>query len=51
GLNWHWTPYSKVQNNLIWGTIDESGLANDVDGTGVDAGDFLTFGSRFMIDF
>lgn len=51
GLNWHWTPYSKVQNNLIWGTIDQSGLANDVDGTGVDAGNFLTFGSRFMIDF
>lgn len=51
GLNWHWTPYSKVQNNLIFGNIDDSGLANLTGGTAVDAGDFLIFGSRFMIDF
>ncbi|MEM9364959.1 MAG: porin [Planctomycetota bacterium] len=51
GLNWHWTAYSKVQNNLVMGTIDESGNANPIDGSAVDAGDFWIFGSRFMIDF
>lgn len=50
-LNWHWTPYSKVQNNLIYGNIDQSGVANAVGGAGVEAGDFLIFGSRFMLDF
>jgi phosphate-selective porin OprO/OprP len=54
GLNWHWTPYSKVQNNLVWGEISESGLA--ANGTSsldapVEAGNFLIFGTRFMIDF
>ncbi|WDQ16195.1 OprO/OprP family phosphate-selective porin [Rhodopirellula sp. P2] len=54
GLNWHWTPYSKVQNNLVWGEISESGLAangnNSLDAP-VEAGNFLIFGTRFMVDF
>lgn len=47
GLNWYWTAYSKVQNNVIFGTIDQSGLA----GPDHDGGDFVIMGSRFMIDF
>ena len=46
GLNWHWTPYSQVQTNVIWGDIAESGNAGPYEG-----GDFWIFGSRFMIDF
>ncbi|GAB5514702.1 OprO/OprP family phosphate-selective porin [Rhodopirellula baltica] len=54
GLNWYWTPYSKVQNNLVWGEISESGLAANGDNpldAPVNAGNFLIFGTRFMIDF
>ncbi|PHQ36880.1 OprO/OprP family phosphate-selective porin [Rhodopirellula bahusiensis] len=54
GLNWHWTPYSKVQNNLVWGEISDSGLAangNSSLDAPVEAGNFLIFGTRFMIDF
>lgn len=47
GLNWHWTAYSKVQNNLIFGDISESGLM----GPATDNGQFVIFGSRFMLDF
>lgn len=46
GLNWHWTAYSKLQTNMIWGSIDNSGL-----GTTATSGDFAIFGTRFMIDF
>jgi phosphate-selective porin OprO/OprP len=46
GLNWHWTPYSKVQVNTILGTIEQSGNAGPFDG-----GDFLITGARYMIDF
>ncbi len=45
-LNWHWTAHSKVQNNLIWGDIADSGNAGPFDG-----GDFWILGMRFMIDF
>jgi len=47
GLNWHWTAYSKVQSNLIFGDISESGLM----GPQTDDGQFVIFGSRFMLDF
>ncbi len=46
GLNWHWTAYSKVQNNLIWGDIDESQFAGPTEG-----GEFWIYGARFMLDF
>jgi len=47
GLNWHWTAYSKLQTNAIWGTIDQSGNA----GPNFNGGDFAILGMRFMIDF
>jgi len=46
GTNWHWTAYSKVQTNVILGTIDESGNAGPLDG-----GEFVIWGARYMIDF
>ena len=55
GLNWWWTPHSRVQFNYIYGNIDNRDPAT----TGGDAlpagvgtsGDYNTFGTRFMVDF
>ena len=44
GLNWYWTPYSRMQFNWIHGTIvDQGGI-----GTG---GDYDILGARWMVDF
>jgi phosphate-selective porin OprO/OprP len=52
GLNWHWTPYSKVQTNLIYGTIsDHRPIVDPASGIAYTGGDFWILGSRFMIDF
>ena len=45
-LNWHWTAYSKVQTNLIWGEIDKHRPVN-----GYTSGNFSILGMRYMIDF
>ena len=45
-LNWHWTAYSKLQTNLIYGEIDQH---RDVGG--FTSGDYWIYGMRFMIDF
>ncbi|GAA5506575.1 OprO/OprP family phosphate-selective porin [Novipirellula caenicola] len=59
GLNWYWTAYSKVQTNLIWGSINNGGQGQENSGpsgttvplaAGVD-GDFTALGFRFMADF
>ncbi|QDV63739.1 OprO/OprP family phosphate-selective porin [Crateriforma conspicua] len=46
GFNWHWTAYSKVQTNLIWGNIEDNAAAAPYDG-----GDFMIWGMRYMVDF
>lgn len=45
-VNWYWTPYSKVQFNLVYGDIDNR------DGiTGSLGGSYLIAGTRFAIEF
>ncbi|MCA9048879.1 MAG: ATPase [Planctomycetaceae bacterium] len=44
-LNWYWTPYSKVQFNLIYGDIDSRAVA------GFSSGNYLIAGTRFAIEF
>ena len=46
GLNWHWSPYSKVQFNYILGEIREH---RPVDGQ--TAGNYQIFGTRFYCEF
>ncbi|HUG66314.1 MAG TPA: porin [Pirellulaceae bacterium] len=46
GLNWFWTPYSKVQLNYIYGDISDHAPVN-----GSTAGNYHMIGTRFMIDF
>ena len=50
GMNWWWTPYSRVQFNYINGEIRDrlSGDPGNIPGT---SGDYNVFGSRFMVDF
>ncbi len=52
GLNWFWTAYSKVQTNVIWGSIKDAGEGRFPSPTlaGID-GDFSILGMRYMIDF
>lgn len=45
-LNWYWTAYSKVQFNLIYGSIDGRNPA-----IGTTGGDYLIAGTRFAIEF
>jgi phosphate-selective porin OprO/OprP len=52
GLNWYWTAYSKLQTNVVWGSIKDAGEAQFPSATfaGID-GDFSILGMRYMIDF
>ncbi|MCA9083274.1 MAG: hypothetical protein KDA81_04420, partial [Planctomycetaceae bacterium] len=45
-LNWYWTPYSKLQFNLIYGDIANRNINNDAFG-----GSYLIAGTRFAIEF
>ncbi len=47
GLNWWWTPYSRMQFNYIHGNISERVVA----GAPETSGDYDMFGTRFMVDF
>ncbi len=52
GLNWWWTPYSRMQFNYIYGSIAQRaavGGAPLVPGSTSD--DYDIFGTRFMVDF
>ena len=52
GLNWYWTAYSKLQTNLIRGSIADAGEAQAPSPSTVGVGgDFTILGMRFMIDF
>jgi phosphate-selective porin OprO/OprP len=46
GLNWFWTPYSKVQLNYVYGEITDHANVN-----GSTAGNYHIIGTRFMVDF
>lgn len=51
GLNWWWTPYSRMQFNYIDGEIKDRDAANDPAAPQIVSGDYQIFGTRFMIDF
>lgn len=52
GLNWHWTPYSKLQMNLVYGSIeDRRPVFDPVLARNFDGGDFWILGTRYQIDF
>ncbi|TWT88522.1 Phosphate-selective porin O and P [Pseudobythopirellula maris] len=49
GLNWHWTPYARMQFNYIYGDIEEN-----ADNAPVGApvhGTYQIVGTRVMVDF
>lgn len=49
GLNWHWTAYSRMQFNYIYGDIHNNALNAAV---GAPAfGNYHILGTRFMVDF
>ena len=45
-LNWYWTPFSKLQTNVIYGEIDEHAPIG-----GYTAGDYWVLGARFAMEF
>jgi len=49
GLNWYWTPYSRMQFNYIYGEITDNDL-NAAAGA-PNAGDYHILGTRLMVDF
>ncbi|MCA9121476.1 MAG: porin [Planctomycetaceae bacterium] len=57
GLNWWWTPYSRVQFNYIHGSIAQRGQnGGATPGAPLivglpTSGDYDLFGTRFMVDF
>ncbi len=46
GLNWWWTPYSRMQFNYLYGQIDNRGPIG-----GFSSGNFHAIGTRWMVDF
>jgi phosphate-selective porin OprO/OprP len=46
GLNWYWTPYSKLQFNAVYGDIEQHRPVG-----GFTDGHFLSLGTRFVCDF
>ncbi len=54
GLNWWWTPYSRMQFNYIYGSIaqrDPTTTGGVAVPGGLTSGDYDIFGTRFMVDF
>lgn len=52
GLNWWWTPYSRMQFNYIYGSMDQRAAVGGAPLVGgVTSGDYQMFGARFMVDF
>lgn len=45
-LNWYWTPYSRMQFEVLRGEIDDHAPV-----TGFTAGEYTIIGTRFNIDF
>lgn len=46
GLNWYWTPRSRLQMNCIYGNISDRAPVD-----GQTEGDYVTLGTRVMVDF
>ena len=46
GLNWYWTPRSRLQMNCIYGNITDHAPVD-----GQTEGDYVTIGTRVMVDF
>ena len=46
GVNWYWTPYSRVQANLLYGDISDHAPV-----LGLTGGHSLTLGIRFAANF
>jgi len=58
GLNWWWTPYSRLQVNYLYGEIDDRYPQNISSGTGLPSGPagpglghYHVIGARFAVDF
>lgn len=49
GLNWHWTPYAKMQLNYIYGNITNNAL--NAPAGAPDFGDYHIVGTRWLVDF
>jgi phosphate-selective porin OprO/OprP len=45
-LNWYWTPFSKLQTNVIYGNIDDHAPVG-----GQTGGDYWVLGARFAMEF
>ena len=54
GINWHWTAYSKLQTNMIWGRVEDGGGGvsgfNASSSNNIDD-DYSILGFRYMVDF
>ena len=53
GMNWWWTPYSRMQFNYVAGSIDQRAAVGGaaLDPSVTTSGDYDMFGLRFMVDF
>lgn len=49
GVNWHWTPYAKMQFNYLYGEIDDNDL--NAPAGAPNFGDYHILGTRFVIDY
>lgn len=57
GMNWWWTPYSRLQFNYIHGSVKDGKRATNLGTPAVTvipagaSGDYDIYGARFMVDF
>lgn len=49
GVNWHWTPYAKLQFNYLYGEIDDNDLNTPAGAP--NFGKYQILGTRFVIDY
>lgn len=51
GLNWHWTPYARMQFNYIHGQIRDADVDNNPADPNLVSGHYDIIGTRVMVDF
>lgn len=51
GLNWHWTPYARMQFNYIHGEIRDADVDNNPAAPNLVSGEYDIIGTRVMVDF
>lgn len=54
GINWHWTPYARMQFNYIYGEVTDRDSDNDESTpapVNLVSGDYHILGARMMVDF